>query len=116
MQHSNLNPTIHSRSTNSTRSGTGGSSLARDLSFTDLEQLHLSYEPKSLSFGLGPSDKCPVDEEMRDVIVITNHGYSSRKFAFFVPAEDETLRCRLHPGAGVIKSVLRAFIVFAVDN
>jgi hypothetical protein len=79
--------------------------MSRDLSFTDLEQLHLSYEPKQLSFGLGSSDKCPVDEEMHDQIVITNHGYSSRKFTFFVPAEDETLRCRLHPGTGIIKSV-----------
>jgi hypothetical protein len=75
------------------------------LSFTDLEQLQLSYEPKALTFGLGSNDKCPVDEELHDEIVLTNNGTTARKFIFFVPAEDETLRCRLHPGAGVIKSV-----------
>jgi hypothetical protein len=57
-----------------------------------------------LTFGLGASDKCPVDEEMHDEIVLTNYGSSARKFVLFVPAEDETLRCRLHPGAGVVKA------------
>jgi hypothetical protein len=55
-------------------------------------------------FGLGKNDKCPVDKEVSDEFVITNHG-PTRKFTFFVPAENERFTCRLYPGNGVIKSV-----------
>jgi hypothetical protein len=55
-------------------------------------------------FGLGNNDKCPVDKEVSDEFVITNHG-PTRKFTFFVPAENEKFTCRLYPGSGVIKSV-----------
>jgi hypothetical protein len=55
-------------------------------------------------FGLGNNDKCPVDKEVSDEFVITNHG-PTRKFTFFVPAENERFTCRLYPGNGVIKSV-----------
>jgi hypothetical protein len=55
-------------------------------------------------FGLGNNDKCPVDKEVSDEFVITNHG-PTRKFTFFVPAENDKFTCRLYPGSGVIKSV-----------
>lgn len=106
--------------------------LKHDLSYTDLEQLNFSYEPKvgsisfffifkppvhtdnpelqTLTFGMGPHSKCPVDEEMHDTITITNNGSSSRKFIFYVPSEDETLRTRLHPGSGVVKPVGSLFL------
>ncbi len=56
-----------------------------------------------LTFGLGSNDKCPVDEEVSDEIVLTNHG-PARRFTFFVPTENDKFACRLHPGSGVIKS------------
>jgi tRNA A-37 threonylcarbamoyl transferase component Bud32 len=73
------------------------------MSSNDLEAAGISFEPKVLTFGLGPNDRSPVDQELHDVITLTNHG-SSRKFTFLVPAENEKLSCRLYPGAGVIKA------------
>lgn len=57
-----------------------------------------------LTFGLGPNDKCPVDKEVSDEIVLTNNGGTARHFTFFVPTENEKFSCRLHPGTGVLRS------------
>lgn len=57
-----------------------------------------------LTFGLGPNDKCPVDEEVADEIVLTNNGGPARRFTFFVPTENEKFSCRLHPGSGVLRA------------
>ncbi|ELR16527.1 protein kinase domain containing protein [Acanthamoeba castellanii str. Neff] len=77
--------------------------LGKQLSLMDLESVNLTFEPKVLTFGLGSNDKCPVDEEVSDEIVLTNHG-PARRFTFFVPTENDKFACRLHPGSGVIKS------------
>jgi hypothetical protein len=42
----------------------------------------------------------------------------TRKFTFFVPAENEKFSCRLHPGSGVIKTVriLLFFFFFSLNR
>ena len=113
--------------------------VSREVSLNELETAHISFAPKVLTFGLGPNDRSPVEHELHDILTLTNYGSQipppphmpsmpcpranssmrgsgpTRKFTFFVPAENEKFSCRLHPGSGVIKTVRLLLLSFLLS-
>jgi hypothetical protein len=51
-----------------------GRRVSREISLNELETAHITFEPKVLTFGLGPNDRSPVDHELHDVLTLTNYG------------------------------------------
>lgn len=68
-------------------------------------QAQIDVGPEVLTFGLGENSKCPIDTPVKDTINLTNNGRETRKFTFFVPADEYRFKCVLHPGYGSIKPV-----------